>query len=86
MALSQGIKRRYLTQKFFEFHAGVLKKVPFWPFFREGRDGHALLVQPSKMHYSIGKIIFVLGADEYLERLDGKRLKYSRITVGFGND
>ena len=29
-------------------------------------------VQPSKMHHSICKILFVLGADEYLERLEGK--------------
>ena len=30
------------------------------------------LVLPSKMHHSIQKILFVLGADEYLERLEGK--------------
>ena len=57
----------------------------FWQFFRKGWDGRALLVQPSKMHHSI---LFVLGADEYLERLEGKlesaysfMLKYSKITV-----
>ena len=41
-------------------------------FFRKGWDGSALLVRPSKTHHSIWKIIFVLGADEYLERLEGK--------------
>ena len=25
------------------------KKVPFWQFFREGQDGCALLVQPSRI-------------------------------------
>ena len=40
--------------------------------FSEGWDGRALLVQPSKMHHSIWKILFVLGANEYLERLEGK--------------
>jgi hypothetical protein len=34
--------------------------VPFWHFFRKGWDGRALLV------------LFVLGADEYLERMEGK--------------
>ena len=40
------------------------------------------------MHHSIWKILFVLGADEYLERLEGKlesaysfMLKYSKMTV-----
>ena len=61
--------------------------MPFWQFFRKGWDGRALLVRPSKMHHSIWKILFVLGANEYLERLGGKirkcsfMLKYSKITV-----
>ena len=46
--------------------------MPFWQFFRKGWDGRALLVRPSKMHHSIWKTIFVLGADEYLERLEVK--------------
>ena len=46
--------------------------MPFWQFFRKGWDGHALLVRPSKMHHIIWKILFVLCADEYLERLEGK--------------
>ena len=41
-----------------------------------GCDGRALLVRPSKMHHSILKILFVLGADDYLERLEGKIRKY----------
>jgi hypothetical protein len=45
------------------------QKVPFWQF---GWDGRALLVRPSKMHHRIGKILFVLSADEYLARLEGK--------------
>ena len=45
-------------------------------------------MQPSKKHHSIWKILFVLGANEYLERLEGKirkcysfMLKHSKITV-----
>ena len=45
-------------------------------------------MQPSKSNHSNGKILFVLGADEYLERLKAKlesaysfMLKYSKITV-----
>ena len=61
-------------------------KVPFWQFLRKGLDGRTLLVRPSKMQDSIWKIIFVLNADEYLERLEGNitysfMLKYSKITV-----
>ena len=48
------------------------QKVPFWQFFRKGWDGRALLVRPSKMHNSTRKIAVVLGADECLERLEGK--------------
>ena len=47
-----------------------------------------MLVQPSKIHHSTWKFLFVLGADEYLERLEVKIrkcllfiLKYSKITV-----
>ena len=45
------------------------------------------------MHHSIWKILFVLGADEYLERLECNirsesaysfMLKYSKITVWIG--
>ena len=42
------------------------------PFFRQGRDGRALLVQPSRIPHRISKILFVLGADEFLAMLEGK--------------
>ena len=32
---------------------GMGKKVQFWQFFREGCDGHALLMKPSKSNDSI---------------------------------
>ena len=58
--------------------------MPFWQFFTKGWDGRALSVRPSQMHHSIWKILFVLGANEYLERLEGKIRKclffYSKIT------
>ena len=34
---------------------------------QKGWDGRALLVRTSKIHHSIRKILFVLGAYEYLE-------------------
>jgi hypothetical protein len=46
--------------------------VPFWQFFRQGRDGRALLVRPSKIPHRISKISFALGADEVLAMLEGK--------------
>ena len=42
------------------------QKVPFWQFFRQGQDGCALLVQPSRIPHRISKILFALGADEFL--------------------
>jgi hypothetical protein len=48
------------------------KKVPFWQFFRMGWDGHALLGWPSRIPHRNSKIIFALGADEYIERLESK--------------
>ena len=48
------------------------QKVPFRQFFRQGRDGRALLVQPSRIPHRISKILFALGADEFLAMLDGK--------------
>ena len=42
------------------------QKVPFWQFFRQGQDGRALLVRPSRIPHRISKIIFELGADEFL--------------------
>ena len=61
--------------------------MPFWQFSRKGWDGRALLVRPLKMHHSISKILFVLGADEYLDwkaKLESAYyfiLKYSKVTV-----
>jgi hypothetical protein len=44
-------------------------KVPFWQFFREGRDGRALLVWPLRIPSWISKIIFVLSSYEFLSML-----------------
>ena len=55
--------------------------MPFWQFFRKGWDGRALSVRPSKMHHRIGKILFVLSADEYLECAYSFMLKFLKITV-----
>jgi len=48
------------------------QKVPFWQFFRQGWDGRALLVQPSRIPHRISKILFALGADEFLAMLEGR--------------
>ena len=48
------------------------QKVPFWQLFRQDRDGHALLVRPSRIPHRISKILFALGADEFLAVLEGK--------------
>ena len=48
------------------------QNVPFWQFFRQGRDGRALLVRPSRIPHRISKILFALGADEFLAMLKGK--------------
>ena len=87
MALSKHFKRSNFSQKFFELHAWV-KKCHFGNFSEKGWNGRAPLVRPSKRHFSIWKIIFVLGAHKYLERLESKlesaysfMLKYSNITV-----
>ena len=64
------------------------QKVPFWQFFRQGRDGRALLVRPSRIPHRISKIIFALGADEFLAMPEGKvrmtpffKVQYGKITV-----
>ena len=51
------------------------QKVPFWQFFRQGRDGRALLVRPLRIPHRISKIIFAFGADEFLAMLEGKTRK-----------
>ena len=48
------------------------KKVSFWQFFRMGWYGRALLGWPSRIPHRNWKNIFVLSADEYIERLEGK--------------
>jgi len=48
------------------------QKVPFWQFFRQGRDGRALLVQSSRIPRWISKIVFALGADDFLAILEGR--------------
>ena len=64
------------------------QKVPFWQFFRQGRDGRALLVRPSRIPHRISKFLFALGADEFLEILEGKigeapffKVQSGKITV-----
>jgi len=66
------------------------QKVPFWQFFRKGRDGHthALLVRPSRIPHGISKIHFVLGSYEFLAMLEGKiretpifKVQSGKITV-----
>ena len=48
------------------------QKVPFWQLFRKGRDGSALIVRPLRIPHRNSKIIFALGADEFLVMLEGK--------------
>ena len=48
------------------------QKVPFWQMFRQGWDGRALLIRPSRILHRISKILFELGADELLAMLEGK--------------
>ena len=62
--------------------------MPFWQFFRKGRDGCALLVRPSRIHHRISKILFVLGSYEFLAMLEGKigvtpffKVQSGKITV-----
>ena len=58
--------------------------MPFWQFFREGRDGRALLVRPSRIPCWIWKIPFVLGSYELLAMLGGKirKLPFFRVQSG----
>ena len=47
------------------------QKVPFWQFFKKGRDGLALILRPSRIPHGISKILFALCADEFLAMLEG---------------
>ena len=64
------------------------QKVPFWQFFRQVRDGRALLVHPSRIPHRISKILIVLGSYEFLAMLEGKiketqffKVQSGKITV-----
>ena len=52
--------------------SGMDQKVPFWQFFRQGQDGRALLVRPSRIPHRISKILFALDANEFLPMIEGK--------------
>ena len=63
----------------------------FWQFFRQGWDGRALLVRPSRIPHWIWKILFVLSSYEFLAMLEGKiwkcpffRVQSDEITVWMG--
>ena len=58
------------------------QKVPFWQFFRQGRDGRALLVRPSRIPHRISKILFASGAYNFLAILEGK-IREGFILLGF---
>jgi len=60
------------------------QKVPLWQFFRQGRDGHALLVRLSRIPHRISENIFALGADEFLSMLEGKLERPHFFTVQSG--
>jgi hypothetical protein len=52
------------------------EKVPFWQFFRNGRDGHALLLSTALKNPSLDfKNSYVLGFYEFLAMLEGKTRK-----------
>ena len=68
------------------------QKVPFWQLFRQGRDGRALLVQPSRIPHRISKNLFALGADDFLAMLEGKiregpffKVQSGKTTVCWGS-
>jgi hypothetical protein len=58
-------------QKNFKFHARI-KKCHFANFSDRARMARALLVKPSRIPQRISKILFALGADEFLAMLEGK--------------
>ena len=60
------LKRNNLARKKFKLYARV-KKCHSGIFFGKGRDGHDLLVRPSKSNHSIWKILFLWGSFEYLK-------------------
>ena len=50
------------------------QKVPFWQFFRQGPDGHAVhcYCGPRESLTGFQKFFFALVADEFLAMLEGK--------------
>jgi len=52
------------------------QKEAFWQFFRQGLDGRALLMRPSRIPHRISKILFAFGADEFLAMPEGKIRRY----------
>ena len=68
VALSKNFKRINLAPNFSELHAWV-KKCHFSNFSERAT---ARMAVPSKTLHSIWKILFVLGADEYIRRLEDK--------------
>jgi hypothetical protein len=60
------------------------QKVPFWQFFRKGRDGRALIVRPLRIPHRNSKILFALGADEFLVMLEAKLERPHFIKVQSG--
>ena len=53
------------------------QKVPFWQFFRQSRDGCALLVRPSIIPHWISKILYVWGSYAFLAMVEGKVSSFS---------
>ena len=69
------------------------QKVPLWQFFKQGRDGHALFFQPSKIPHRISKILFAYGSYVFLAMLEGKirepqflKVQSDKITVCLMNN
>ena len=67
--------------KKFKFPARIKKR-------HFGRDGHTLLMRPSRIPNRISKIIFAFGADKFLAMLEGKireapffKVQSGKITV-----
>ena len=56
-------------------HMKGLKSAILTIFLRQGRDGRALLVRPSRIPFWISKIIFALGSYEFLVMLECKTRK-----------
>ena len=87
MTLSKYFKRSNMVQNIFELHAWV-KKCHFGNFSERAGMAMPCYCGPQKCIKHFKKMLFVMGANEYQERLEDKirkclcfMLKYSRITV-----